>query len=425
MYCYEKPDLNDLVHFGVKGMKWGVRKKVESAGVTKAKQTVAAKQSDVKEAQKRINRESKYGFTVASDKAYKQLSNASRELRYAKKDLSSVKILEKLNSKPKSASQIKMEAKYKAKGMSDDEAAVAAYQNIRTKKILAAVGTTALVAGTAYAAYKIRDERVDKIIKSGKTLQNVSTDSSKGIRDAFYASGNKLDNAKYKGLYGETLADQGQGVFKKDIKVLKDIKQASPKNAQKVLEDLISKDKDFANNVQQYIEKNRLGETYATKSQNAIKSLRSGKVSKDVYEFFNASLVDHSPEMQPLTDKYFKQLSDKGYNAIRDVNDKKYSGFKSLNPIITFGSSGKVDVVEVKELAKSEIEKSKKIAVAHIAGTELVKQGSILAATILGGKVAGNKVTEMSEQRIIKNYKKKHPNTKLSDRDIVRTVEGA
>ena len=51
--------------------------------------------------------------------------------------------------------------------------------------------------------------------------------------------------------------------------------------------------------------------------------------------------------MQSLTDKYFSELTKRGYNAIKDVNDNKFSGYKALNPIIAFNAKGKIDVVDV------------------------------------------------------------------------------
>lgn len=46
MYCYEKPDLEDLVHYGVPGMKWGKRKArsiIDNQKAFKSKATAIAK----------------------------------------------------------------------------------------------------------------------------------------------------------------------------------------------------------------------------------------------------------------------------------------------------------------------------------------------------------------------------------------------
>ena len=45
--------------------------------------------------------------------------------------------------------------------------------------------TTLLNAVTMYDAY---DKNVDKVIKAGKELQNISNNSNRGVSDAFYFS---------------------------------------------------------------------------------------------------------------------------------------------------------------------------------------------------------------------------------------------
>lgn len=423
MIVSKKPPLGELAHYGVLGMKWGHHKRVESVNMQNARKKVKDTKQQLKKEQTRMNRETGYG--MPSDATLKRVSDAGREHRYAKDDLSSVKILEHLEKKGKSKAQLSMEEKYKQKGMSDDEAAVAAYRNIRTKKILLALGTTALVVGGAYTAYKYRDARIDKILKSGTLLQNVTADSTSGIRDAFYSASNPLDKIKYKGLYGETLASNNGQAFKKDIKLLSDIKQASYKNAHATLSELMKTDSEFSDDLKKYIagDKWRLGIGYLKKTELAEESLKRGILDKNVYEVFNASLVDHSPEMQKLTDKYFNALTKKGYNAIKDVNDSKYSGYKSINPIIAFNSKGLVDVIDVKELTAKEIDKAKNIAYAHIIGSDLVKQGSVISAAILGVKGISSVNRRKNEEAMVKNYRNEHPGSKLTSKEIVRMIE--
>lgn len=421
-----RPPINELAHYGVLGMKWGRRKKPESVQLQKARAQVKEADENLKKELTRMNKETKYGLLIPSNATLKRVSDADRERRYAKTDLNSVKILERLNGKEKSKYQLKMEAKYKEKGLTDDEAAVAAYQNIRTKKILLAVGATALVVGGSYAAYKYRDARVDKIIKSGSLLQNISKNGTAGVRDAFYASNNVLDNVKYKGLYGGEILQRGNNVaFKKDIKVLSDIKQASYKNAHQALSDLVKSDPEFSNELKSYIttDKSRLGFKYYPKIANAEKSLAKGLIDKNVYEVFNASLVDHDPQMQKLTDRYFKELSRRGYNAIKDINDSKYSGYEAINPIIAFGSKGKVDVVDVKALTTDEINKAEKIAYVNILGTDLIKKGAGITAGILGYKTASSSINRELDINIAKKYRAEHPNSKLTNTEIIRMLE--
>lgn len=156
----------------------------------------------------------------------------------------------------------------------------------------------------------------------------------------------------------------------------------------------------------------------------AQKSLAKGIVDKNVYEVFNAALVDHdSSSMQVNSKKFFDALGRKGYNAIKDVNDAKYSGYKSLNPIIVFGSKGKVDVINVKKLTEKEIARAGNISYAHIFGSSLVKQGAAITAGMIGAKTVSSAAKRRRERIRIEAYKKDNPGTKLSNTEIIRMLE--
>lgn len=423
----------ELKHYGVKGMKWGVRKFQKYPAGSKNKGTFIGIRPDSEKV--KLARDNLQNTKIKLKKTNAQISKsgwfASKEQLQTQRNLmvkkdmlnktfKNQKILSKLDRKGKSKTQLKMEEKYLKQGMNKEEATLAAYKNIRTKKVIAA----AVVATTAYAAYKTYDHRVDKIIKKGTLIQNIANNSDKGVRDSFYGATGKLDKIKYQGIYGGTLKQIHEvNPNLKQVKTLVDIKQASPQKAQAVLKDMLSGDPASAS-----IIKSRLNGFGATPqqiklAQGAIKEIDSGKIGKKTYEAFNILNVDHDGgPMENLTKSFYKTMSEKGYNAIRDVNDNKYSGYKTNNPIITFNNAGKVAVTSVKQLTDAEIKKAATIGYADIVGKGAVATGVNIAIT---NKASNTVRSYAQKQQIINEYKQQNPNTKLSNDKILKAVVGS
>jgi len=438
------PTPNELYHYGILGMKWGVRRFQNKDGsltelgkeryykyktdVEKAKAEVSKAKAAYKKTLTDYYKKTKGGL-VYDSKATDKLIKAAKDLQYAKDDLSDAKVKVKMSRQAKKSDrQIKFEQKYKEQGMNQEEAELAAYKRVRTEKIIAVTAGMAITAAAAYVAYKHYDNNVDKIIKSGKTLQNISTNSNKGVSDAFYASMKKMDNAKYRGIYGQQLKlmTKNAPVYETKIRVDSGLKLASKKSATKALSELVKSDKTYAENLKTHL--NNLNGLMATPKQNEVikrglKSLNSGKVDSHVYEALNLGLVDHRPIGEKVSKGFYDFLKSKGYDAIKDINDYKYSGYKSANPLIVFNGASKTSVKSIREVGEEEIKKNLMLGYADIAGKELVKTGSAFVAGVLGLKTASKTIKSKSDEKIVKKYRKEHPESTLSYKEIVRMHE--
>ena len=316
-----------------------------------------------------------------------------------------------------------MKNEYLNKGYSKKDAQVAAYKRDKVTKTLRNMVGLSVAAVSARALYKAYDGRVDKVIKQGKVLQRITSDSSKGVRDAFYFATSAIDKAKYKGHYGYQILTEHPAAYNKSISTKQAIKVASDKNATKALKELVKNDAEYAKALKKFngdmAYKMQLSPQYAIRFKLAEKSLDKGKVNRNVYNMLNISATEHTPQSEHLHKRYYDHLSTKGYGAISDVNDKKFSGYRAKSPMIAFNVGDKIDVTDVRELDVDEILKNRKIGTAEVA----VKN---FAPYIVGGTIYEKnkelKKTNKREQQydeIVNEYRKKHPGTRMSYNEIL------
>lgn len=433
-----------LAHHGILGMKWGVRRYQNSDGTL----TAAGKKrygDAEKEVSNYLNAKENYKKAVTKYgspsnnistkiRAYYKLKSASKQLSYAKTDLKDAEYRKKLSEqKNKSKRQISLESEYAKNGFTKEEAELAAYKRVRTERAIAIAGGLTVAAVGAYVAYKHYDKVADRIIKGNTLLQNISTNSDKGVSDAFYASFGKHDNNRYLGVYGKTLQDRvnfgfGDGVYKTNIKIDDPgLRVASPKSASKILENTMAKDPSFSKNVEKMLsewENQPLGNAQKRVFEKAKSSLNKGKVNDKVYEAVNIALVDHGKNGQELSSKFYQALKSAGYDAIRDVNDYKYSGYGARNPLIIFNGSEKSSVSSITKLDSQKIGsqfiKEYKKMVAEQVVKAYAPYGAVEVGTLLGGTVVSNVAKEKRDMQYVREYRKEHPNSKLTDKEIIR-----
>ena len=309
---------------------------------------------------------------------------------------------ESTEPKSKSKHRQKLEDKYIADGYSPKMAAINAEKRIRTEKVIAITAGLTVAAIATSAAINHYKDSTDSIIKSGKVMQNISTNSNKGVEDAFYASMNNKDNVKYRGLYGTQILTghkPGTKIYETKIKAVDDLKVASTKSASKVFKELYESDENFKKDVNARL----LNARMPTVKQQILASkasieLQSGKPGKNAYELFNMALVDHSTDGAKATAKtFYDTLKQKGYHAIKDINDIKYSGYKAKSATIVFDGVGKLNVDAVRKLGVDEISKNANTALSGLITESLVKAGSIGATGALAALV-GKKYVDDSEK---------------------------
>lgn len=398
--------MSELYHFGVKGMKWGVRRyQNEDGSLTSLGKKREQMLSDRKIAKK--NR-------TASNKANAEYSR--REFEDAKTRLK----LE--NQKKKSKRQLDLEKKYIDQGFSKDEAEIKAYNRAKTEKILKVAGGIALTSAAAYVAYKHYDKVTDRVLGQGSKIGRIASDGSESTNRAFYGFVNKHDKKRYEGLYGKQLSDKGP-VYRKAMKAAGDIKIASPESARKVMKNMFDNDEESL----RIFKKNLVGAALTAPpntKQSAIlwkakEELDSGKIGDNTYKAFNTMLVKHDKGYQQINDKFYSAMKKAGYGAIRDVNDKENSGYFAKNPLIIFDTD-KIDTEGFTKLGSDYIDNLFAKETGKVVTRAVAKQNAPLGAAFAATMGAMKMSKKSGETKFVSEYRKQHPGTKLSNNEILK-----
>ena len=374
-YIYTNGELisvDVLAHHGIKGMKWGVRRFQKKNGQL----TSAGKK--------------RYSDTVDDAKIKSKTANPN------------------LFQKHKN----NLIQKYIDKGYSQSAAEVAAQQRIRTELIVGAIGAVTVAAITTKVAIRIGQDYVDKTIKSGKTIQNINGDGGRMFKDGpFFAAVNRHDKKAYGMLYPNEkrgmLGSDYKGIWNNQIKLNKDVKRASVNNARKILMDKMQSDSNFKNEVLDAIKDTQYG-------KNADSLLKNNP--KKFYDRFNQALATPAFQQKGIHNQFYSALEKKGYNAILDINDTRYSGYKNISksPTIFFGTDG-WEKIGSRRVSDQEIDTNVKNYIKEF----VLKQNGKTLAKYAG---IGLGIKTISDQAAIQDYLDEHPNSKLPRKEILKIV---
>jgi hypothetical protein len=391
---------NYLYHSGVKGMKWGIRKD--------SKRTASLRQQ----------------YRSEKDIYKKNLLKA----RYQDS-----KIRDRIDQNGLSKRQEKLKNKYIAKGLSKQNAEIAAVKRTDfEKKLLIGAALGASVA----AAYAYRNHlrySTGDVLDKDSVIGRITTYAGKEKIDGFYVYTNKKDSKKYNTLLvGENVLRQkmaspmerilnpnkDKSLYRKTFQATDKIKIASPNEFNKIAYEQYKNDKNFRDNVQD------LAYEYGSLKAK-IKSVTNKKFSeREVGDIVNRANVlrSHDDDLNKSYNKIYDSLKKKGYSGFIDINDRKYSGYNSKRPTVI------IDNKVLKQTGEKIISDSEKKSAysGYINGSykasaiNFIKTSAVLAipyAAISGHKQNNDTVNLASE------YFRKHKNSTIGLHEAAKNEE--
>lgn len=283
-----------LVHHGVKGQKWGVRRYQYVDG----------------------------SLTPAGKKRYSSGQNGSRSNGFSM--TMSMKTKELVNT-----ARTQITGKQYVDGY------------LKSGTTLARIQTAPNFEKFAfYATYKKHD--TDEYMGLfGKNLISRAQGDARRAEKQANISGSEEDLATAK-----TLRERADNikVYQLKLEATKKLKIPSDENASDITANLL-KEKEFKENVIASIVdskekmKRPTQQILFNQAQNALKKDPSRLTSSEkvaIYKALNLSLVNHNAQEIAAQNRFYGELKKKGYNALLDYNDKEFSSYHAKRPMIVF-----------------------------------------------------------------------------------------
>ena len=425
-----------LMHYGVSGQKWGERRYQNADGT--------------------LTDEGRRHYGILDERGQYNPQQQLKD-RYQRERSSQQKWIdqiqrERANGVKVSQRRANLIDYYRSKGLSEEQAQIHAARREKTEKVLKIAGAVALTAALAYGAYKGHQwlSRLgDKTVRKGTEVQSMLSRSNVDLGRDTYVSINAKDSLKYRGMYGNTLKEQAKvankfqrlgggtadaaDAYRMTAKAGSNIRIAGERNSRKAFDSLLKNDSEFAKGFEK------------VRSQFGA---NGDMTTAEKYDLFNRRLIDrNTQEMNSMREKFYAALKNKGYGGVIDVNDRRYSGtFKTKDPTILFNLKDNISNVKVTKMADSVIQSDYQNAKALLdkeaaTAMQLVKARRSFSGIgrylgIGAGALGAGKIYSDSERRktesenrnlyraVIREYKKEHPNTKLSDDQILENELG-
>ena len=283
-----------LIHYGVKGQKWGVRRYQYADGT----------------------------LTPAGKNHYSDSGNASGSNGFSK--VMGTKTKELVNT---------------ARTQITGKQFVDGY--LKSGTTLARIQTSENFEKFAfYATYKKHDTN-EYLGLFGKNLMTRAAADARRAEKQANISGSEDDLSTAMALRERA---NNIKVYQLKLEATKKLKIPSDENASDITAKLL-KEKDFKDNVIASIQdskekmKRPTQQVLFAQAQNALKKDPSRLTSSEkvaIYKAFNLSLVNHNAQEIAAQNRFYGELKKKGYNALLDYNDKEFSSYHAKRPMIVF-----------------------------------------------------------------------------------------
>lgn len=138
---------------------------------------------------------------------------------------------------------------------------------------------------------------------------------------------------------------------------------------------------------------------------------------KKAYDLFNQTLVTESIREKGLDKRFYSELEKRGYGALLDINDSRYSGYRGVakSPTIFFGKEA-VEKISGNAIPDLDIDKNFKKYMTGIIAKQIGVPVSAISSGVMVGKT-------LSERRRVNKYLEEHPNTELSREEILKALK--